>query len=371
MPAADMNHPKPPAYLASRQQRIQDRLRENGLDALLTQHPPHLRYASLFTGSTGMAVFTAAGRPWLLIDPRYTAQARSEARGFHVRECAGALERAGAELLRELGVRRVGFESRRTTLSAFRNLARMAPGKIEWVEAEELLARLRAVKDLHELELLRGAAKLTCEMCDVIIRLLVPGACEQDIAAEMQYRLLKKGASGISFETIVASGWRSALPHGVAARKTLQPNEFVVVDFGVVLEGYCSDMTRTFYLGNAGPRERRIHRAVREALESAEAAMRSGVTAARIDSTARGILARRRLGRYFTHATGHGLGIEVHEFPGLRHDCSETLSSGMVVTIEPGVYIPGWGGVRIEDMVAVQDRGCEVLTPFTHDLICL
>jgi Xaa-Pro aminopeptidase len=363
-------HP-PPGYLADRLQRIQGKLRENALDALITQHPPNLRYASLFTGSTGWAVLTATDRPWLLVDPRYTAQARSEVRGFHIRECTHDLVRAGADLLRELGFRRVGFEPKRTSLSVFQSLARQAPAKVEWVEADEPLDRLRAIKDGHELDLLRRAAKLTCEMCDVIIRLLVPGACERDIAAELQYQLLKKGAAGISFETIVASGWRSALPHGVAARKKLQANEFVVVDFGVVLDGYCSDMTRTFYLGKPGPRERRVHQAVREALEDTEAVLKSGVTAAQADSAARGTLTRRRLGRYFTHSTGHGLGMEVHEFPGLRRDSSALLAAGMVVTVEPGVYIPGWGGVRIEDMVAIQDHGCEVLTPFTHDLICL
>ena len=351
--------------------RIQEKLRQCSLDALVTKHPANLRYASHFSGSAGVVVLPANARPWLLVDPRYSTQARAEVHGFHIRECKSNLDSACGDVLRELGCRRVAFEPRKITLAAFHSLARQAPAKVEWMEADDLLERMRAVKDPWELDTIRRAAKLTCDMCDVIMRLLVPGACELDIAAELEYQAIKKGASGTSFETIIASGRRSALPHGIAARRKLRAKELVIVDFGIVLEAYCSDMTRTFYLGNPGPRERRIHRAVKEALERTEETMRCGIPAAKADSTAREVLTRHRLGRYFTHATGHGLGLEVHEFPGLRRDCQELLTEGMVVTVEPGVYIPDWGGVRIEDMVALHSRGCEVLTPFTHDLIGL
>ena len=354
-----------------RLERIQGKLRQCSLDALVTQHPPNLRYAALFSGSTGLAVLTATARPWLLVDPRYITQARAEARGFNILESRVSLDRACAELLGKLGCRRVGFEARRVSMSAFLVLSRQSPSRVEWVEADDLMAGVRAIKDAEETERLRRAAKLTCDMCDVIMPLLVPGACEREIAAECDYQAVKKGASRTSFETIIASGQRSALPHGVASRKRLRAHEFVIMDFGVVLDGYCSDMTRTFYLGHPSRRERRIYSAVQDALESTEAFLRDGITAGQADGTARKVLTRHRLGRYFSHATGHGVGLEVHELPGLRRESRELVREGMVVTVEPGVYIPGWTGVRIEDMVRIQSRGCEVLTPFRHDLICL
>lgn len=362
--------PSPPEFLRSRQLRIRRRFSEFNADAFVTSHVPNLRYTSLFTGGTGLAILSP-GKNWLLVDPRYTTQAQSEARGFSVRDCRRSLEEACGELLLEMGCRRVCYEPARITVNQMERLRRCSPGRVEWVATGGFLDLLRSVKDLHELKILRRAAKLTWESCNDIMQLLVPGTCERDVAVELEYRLIQKGAERTSFETIVASGRRSALPHGTATKNELRKGEFVVVDFGIVLDGYCSDMTRTFYLGSPNAREKRVYNAVREALEKAEAFLHDGVSASQVDGVARQVLRRHRLASRFTHSTGHGVGLEIHESPSLHARDPQLLSTGMVVTVEPGVYLPGWGGVRIEDMVAIGPQGCEVLTGFTHELICL
>lgn len=363
-----MSRHSTPEFLRHRQQRIRQLLLESKVDAFITQHAPHIRYAGLFTGSTGLAVLTP-DKNWVLVDPRYTTQARGEVRGFTIRECRSSLEEGCGTLLPEIGCQRVCYEPRKTTVDSLERLRRFSPRRLEWTAADGFLDHLRAVKDAHELEIMRRAAKLTWETCDDIIRLLVPGVCEKDVAAELEYRLIRKGATKTSFETIIASGWRSALPHGSATQNRLRRNEFVVVDFGIVLDGYCSDMTRTFYLGVPGAREKRIYSAVREALEATEAFLKEGVNTSEADNVARRSLGRHRLASKFSHSTGHGVGLEIHEFPSLHHKHPVRLKSDMVVTVEPGVYVPRWGGVRIEDMVAITPGGCEILTGYTHDLI--
>ena len=192
-----------------------------------------------------------------------------------------------------------------------------------------------------------------------------------ELAAEIEFRLKRYGARGAAFETIVASGPRSALPHGRASAKRLKKNELVMFDLGAIIDDYHSDMTRTVYLGRPPARVKRIYGAVKEALEHAQAAVRAGVPAARVDAAARGHLERQGLGAYFVHGTGHGLGLEIHEEPRVSSTVETRLEVGNVITLEPGVYVPGWGGVRIEDVVAVRARGAELLTPLSRELVCL
>jgi len=212
---------------------------------------------------------------------------------------------------------------------------------------------------------------LGADLFDVILKMTRPGVKESEVAAELEYAARKAGAEGMSFPTIIAGGTRSSLPHGRASEATIPSRGFVVCDFGVILAGYCSDMTRTMHVGRPTSEARRIYEAVRQAQQAAIEAVQPGVTAGEVDQAARKLLKKSNLDRYFTHSTGHGVGLEIHEPPRIATGQEEILHPGMVITIEPGVYIPGKFGVRIEDMVVVTERGCQVLTPTSKRMIVL
>jgi Xaa-Pro aminopeptidase len=244
----------------------------------------------------------------------------------------------------------------------------------------DIVERLRAVKEREEVDIIGKAISLASSVFDAVIPELVPGVLESAIAAEIEYMSKRLGAEGMSFDTIVASGKRSALPHGRATNTPIPPKGFVIFDFGVILDGYCSDMTRTVHVGPPDKRAEKVYNAVLESQLAGIQAVKVGVETSEVDSAARSVLEKAGLGGYFTHSTGHGVGLEIHEWPGLRKKPSTTstrkvkadrLTAGMVITIEPGVYIPGWGGVRIEDMVLVTESGCEVLTPTAKELVVL
>ena len=231
------------------------------------------------------------------------------------------------------------------------------------------------VKDADELEKICAAVQLGAALFDRALEVLRPGTHETEVAAEMEYAARRAGAAEMSFPTIIASGARSALPHGRASGQPIPPGAFVVCDFGVILAGYCSDQTRTVWVGSASDASaksaRWAYEAVKEAQEAAIAAVRPGVSAGEVDAAARKVLRKAGLGRYFTHSTGHGVGLEIHEAPRIAVGQKELLQPGMVITIEPGVYFPGKWGVRIEDMVAVNEGGCEVLTPTSKDFLAV
>ena len=227
------------------------------------------------------------------------------------------------------------------------------------------------LKDAEEVERIRAAVDMGASLFNRALEVIRPGVRETEVAAEMEYVAKKKGAEGMSFPTIIASGERSALPHGKASDAVIPHNGFVVCDFGVILAGYCSDQTRTVYVGRVPAKARRLYQAVLEAQQAALDAVRPGRCVAEVDRAARKTLRKAGLGRYFTHSTGHGVGLEIHEAPRIADAQTEILRPGMVITIEPGVYIPGKWGVRIEDMVVVTEHGCEVLTPTSKELITL
>jgi Xaa-Pro aminopeptidase len=230
------------------------------------------------------------------------------------------------------------------------------------VDGGDAIERLRAVKDASELAIMREAAVLISEVVSGIIPSIKPGITELELAAEIEYGIKRRGGSGPSFETIVASGARSAMAHARPTSKPLRKNELVVLDQGAILRGYCSDLTRTVFLGRATARVRRLYRAVLEAQEAARSAIRPGVRAGEVDSAARRVLKSYGLAKYFTHSTGHGLGLEIHEMPRLGRGEKTLLEEGMVVTIEPGVYVEGLGGIRIEDDVVITPTGAMNLT---------
>lgn len=339
--------------------------KRTGVGGLLVTHLPDVRYLSGFTGSNA-ALVLAGGRAVLFTDGRYTAQAKAEAPGTRVVIAKKPAVTAACEWMVEAGLKRCGFDATQTTVAALELMRKAVPAKMRrgmFTAVEPIVAKLREIKDVDEIAKIRAAARLGCKLFDEMLEILQPGLTETEVAATLEHRARIAGAEAMSFETIVASGERSALPHGRASKARLPKRGFVTLDFGVVLDGYMSDMTRTVHLGKAQPEERDVYDAVLEAQEAAVLAATHGVTAAEVDEAARGVLRRTGLDKWFTHSTGHGVGLEIHEGPRLAAKQTQTLESGMVVTIEPGVYIPGRFGLRIEDMVLVTEKGPEILTP--------
>jgi Xaa-Pro aminopeptidase len=353
-----------------RQQRAFSALERHKLGALVVTHVPNVRYLCGFTGSAGVLVLTA-DRGVLFTDGRYREQARAEAQGVRVTLVQGAALAAAAAWVKKTRARSLGVEAERMSLAARAALRSHLPGRVRLRETAGLVERLRLIKEPEELDLLRRAVRLGSRLFDQALLRLRPGVTESQVAGEIEYRARVAGAEGMSFPTIVAAGARSALPHGQATAQPIPAKGFVLFDFGVILSGYCSDMSRTVHMGRPGERERSLYAAVQEAQRAALARVAPGVTAGEVDAAARAVLRRSQLARYFTHSTGHGVGLEIHEPPRLARGQSEALQPGMVITIEPGVYLAGRGGVRIEDMVAVTEAGHEVLTPTTKELIAV
>lgn len=340
---------------------------EAGADALLVTHGPDVRWLSGFTGSNG-AVAMVGGRAALFTDGRYTAQAKAEAADLRVVIGKKSAASLAVEWIVARGATRCAFDARQTMVATLEALRKGLPKEMGtarrsfFLATESLVARLREVKDDEEIGLMRRAADLGCELFDGVLEQIQAGATEIDIALDLEYGARQHGAEGMSFETIVASGKRSALPHGRATRQPLPRRGFVTLDFGVMLNGYCSDMTRTVHLGKASARARDVYHSVLDAQEAAVAAVAPGVTGAAVDEAARSVLKRARLAQWFSHSTGHGVGLEIHEGPRLASKVEQVLEPGMIVTVEPGVYLADEFGVRIEDMVLVTEDGGEVLT---------
>jgi Xaa-Pro aminopeptidase len=350
-----------------RLRKLRAELDRRKVDALVVTHLPNVRYLCGFTGSAG--VLLVARRPVFFTDGRYTEQAASEVHDVRISIVRGGTLPAVAATCAKLGLKRVAIESEHLTVVQFGGLEQALGKAVKLVRLAGVVEALRAQKDAAEIELLRNAVDLSSRLFRPLLRSLRTGVAESAIAGKLEYMARKAGAERMSFETIVASGERSALPHGVASATKLPAEGFVVLDYGVVRNGYCSDMTRTVHLGQASGEARELYRAVLEAQLAAISVVRAGVTAGEVDRAARQELKRAKLDRYFTHSTGHGVGLEVHEVPRLAAGNDAVLQPGMVVTIEPGVYVPGKCGIRIEDMVLVTERGYEVLTPVAKEWI--
>jgi Xaa-Pro aminopeptidase len=356
--------------LSGRRRRAAGAAKAAGVEALLVTHLEDVRWLCGFTGSNAALVLVCAGRmrAMLFTDGRYTAQAKAEAVGIGVEIAAKPALIAACEWLAAAGVARCGFDDSNTSVADLNQMRKAIPAKLRRRIFEPvgwLVAKLRWVKDANEIAKMRAAAALGCRLFEGILGTMQPGMTENAVAAEMEYAARLGGAEAMSFPTIVASGERSALPHGRATDAKLPRRGFVTLDFGVVLDGYCSDMTRTVHMGRASAAERDVYDAVLEAQEAGVAAVRAGAATGDVDEAARGVLRRAGLAEWFTHSTGHGVGLEIHEGPRLAAKQTQKLEAGMIVTIEPGVYMPGKFGVRIEDMVLVTAKGGEILTPCT------
>jgi Xaa-Pro aminopeptidase len=340
------------------------------LAALLVTHPPDVRYLCGFTGSNAALAITHKSA-LLVTDGRYIGQAAVEVSGAEVRIAPGSAIAEACRWLAASRVQRAYYDPGSTTVAALRAMqaavqgsGRRSRGFFAALDASPM-AEQRMVKDAAEIEHMAAAAALGVRLFEQILSFLRPGVTESAVAAELEYAARLGGAEAMSFATIVASGPRSALPHGRASEAKLPRRGFVTLDFGVILNGYCSDMTRTVHLGRASARERESYDAVLAAQENAVVAVRAGVTAAEVDEAARSVLRLAGLAKHFTHSTGHGVGLEIHESPRIAAGQQTLLSTGMVITIEPGVYLPDAFGLRIEDTVVVERRGARVLTPAT------
>lgn len=353
---------------ASRQKEFQRTLEAERLDSFLVTHPPNLRYLCGFTGSNGLLLFHQ-GRRTFFTDGRYTQQAGEEVCGARVVIAKGPLLTAAAKIMEAVRSAKVGFEADHATVATAGEIHRAFPKRVTWKATLGLIMRQRLIKDADELRIIRSAVAMGAEIFEKALDSVRPGVRESEVAGRLEFAARQAGAEGMSFETIVGAGKRSALPHGRATAEPIPRRGFVVLDSGVILRGYCSDMTRTLYVGRAGREERKWYEAVLEAQLAAIAAVKSGKMVGEVDFAARSVLRRAGLDKHFTHSTGHGVGLEIHEPPRLAKGQQEALQEGMVVTVEPGIYVAGRGGVRIEDMVLVTRTGCKVLTSVTKELI--
>lgn len=334
---------------------VRAKLANVGADALLVTGPANVRYLSGFTSPEDGVVVLTSDRAVLLTDGRYTAQAEEEAQ-LEVEITPDWEERLGGVA----GSTRLAVESEHLSLQRFRRIADRLGN--EPLPTEGFLTPFRLVKTPHEIAKLREAARITDEAFEAMVPTLAPGVQEIEVALELERRMRLGGAGGSGFHIIVASGTRSAMPHGVASPKAIAEGDLVTIDFGAVYDGYHADMTRAVAVGDIDPELRRLFDAVHEAQTEALAAVRPGRTGREVDAVARELLAEHGLAEAFTHSLGHGTGLEIHEGPRLSTRSDDVLAAGMSVTVEPGVYLPGFGGVRIEDLAIVTEDGCEVLS---------
>ena len=326
------------------------------LEALYVTRPENVRYLSGFPHPEDAQVLLSLEGAFLLTDPRYPEAGRESKIPVKV------LKREEKEALFKELKGRVGFEAEHLPYAALERLRELSPA--EWVPTKGVVERLRLKKTPEEVQRIRKAQALAEEALAHALTLLRPGVEEREVALEIEFFLRRRGAEGVAFPPIVASGARGALPHAGASEKRLEPGELITLDLGAKVAGYHSDMTRTVALGKPSPEMRRVYEAVQEALEVALQGLKPGRTGKEVDALAREALGRHGLDRYFVHSLGHGVGLAVHEGPGLSPYTEEVLEPGMVVTVEPGVYLPGVGGVRIEELVLITEDGIELLSRF-------
>lgn len=345
---------------------LRQKLAKAECDGFVSLAPPTNQYLARFQGSTSGIVVTRE-EAHFLCDFRYTEQARNTVEGFTISEVKGSFATRVGERLAELGLARVAFEPGYMTVEQLQALQKPFSGEL--VPVGGLASALRQTKSREEVEAIRAASNLAEGVLADILEELRPGVAEREVAARIEYEFKRRGASGASFDTIALFGARSSLPHGQPGDKPLERGDVVLLDFGCRRDGYCSDLTRTYAFGILpGIWFEEIYRVTHEAQARALAAVRPGMRGRDVDNVAREHIAAAGYGDYFGHGLGHGVGIEIHEAPRLNPESETVLEEGMVVTVEPGIYLPGRGGVRIEDLVVVTVDGCEILTQSPKDL---
>lgn len=350
-------------------EKIKAAIKRKSADALLVTQPENRRYLSGYTAmdlsiaeSSGVLLIPGRGTPLLLTDSRYSLQAEKEATGFEVVSVRSSLLGALKKMLPQLGIRRLLFESHYQLHATAVKLIDMGKRQnIEMVPACGMVERLRVVKSADEIEKIRQSVGLNELVFQEIYQNLIPGQTEREVAIAIESAMMRKGAEEPAFPTIVAAGSNAAVPHAVPTERAIKEGETVIIDMGLKLNGYCSDMTRTVVLGKPDKRIKETIRLVRKAQRAALKTIKAGIPAREADRAARKIIIDAGCGKCFGHGLGHGVGLAVHEPPSLNRMRRNKLHAGMVVTVEPGIYLPGWGGVRLENMVVVEEGGCTVL----------
>ncbi|KPC77749.1 Xaa-Pro dipeptidase [Thermoactinomyces vulgaris] len=354
--------------LEKRLSKLRQKLQERGIEALLISHPVNRRYLTGFTGSAGVVLITATEQ-LLLTDFRYVIQAQEQAPQMTLVQHQGIYHTVG-EQCRKLGIKALSFEQDHLTFAEFLQL-KEAVGDIKLQPTSGIVKELRMVKDADELAVMREAARIADQAFSKILSDIKPGVRENEISFKLEFYMRELGATSSSFDMIVASGKRSALPHGVASDKVLELGDLVTLDFGAFYQGYASDITRTVMLGRPSEKQKEIYDIVLEACNRTIAALRPGMTGKEADAVARDYISAHGYGDFFGHSTGHGLGMEVHELPMLSSRGDMVLQPNMVVTVEPGIYLPEVGGVRIEDDVVITETGCEALNQSSKEWIVI
>ncbi|MGM1045983.1 MAG: M24 family metallopeptidase [Bacillota bacterium] len=352
-----------------RVKQLREKLQSHGLSAMLVASPINRRYLTGFTGSAGYVLITRE-QSYLLTDFRYMTQAPQQAAGFKVVEHGAKVMDTVKELLATEGITSLGFEQEHVTYAVFAAYTEQLK-PVSLVPVSGLVEELRIFKDSEELKVMQRAADLADATFSHVLSIVETGKTEREIDLQMEMFMRSHGATSSSFDTIVASGERSALPHGVASERVIQGDEFITFDFGALLDGYCSDLTRTIAVGTPDPKLKEIYDIVLEAQLHALDHIKPGMTGREADALARDIITKYGYGDYFGHSTGHGLGMEVHESPRLSKLSDDVLKPGMVVTVEPGIYLPGLGGVRIEDDIVITETGIHILTSSSKEYTVL
>lgn len=346
---------------------VRNFLNKSKLDGLLITKQENWQYLSGFTGTDAVVIVTTKEN-YLITDFRYIEQATEETRDFHIVRPYALVDDAVVDKIKELGIKRLGFESDNITFQNYSSLKAKLPD-VEMVPLLQAVENIRWVKDAQELSAIKKAAEIADKAFDSLLKMIKPGVTELELATELEYFMKKNGSEKTSFDTILASGPRGALPHGAASEKKLAKGDFVVIDFGAVYKGYHSDMTRTVVLGPADQKQIEIYNLVLEAQIRAIEAIKPGILCTDIDAVARNLIGSQGYGPNFGHGLGHSVGLEIHEKPAFTPRDKTKLESGMVLTVEPGIYISGWGGVRIEDLVVVTPDGVEILSKTPKQLL--
>ena len=345
---------------------LRQKLVEQDLDAILITQPENRRYLSGFTGSTGVLLISQE-QAVLAADFRYYEQVEKQSPGFELAKVAGRFETILPELVRHVAARRVGFESAHLTVEQHQQWQEVAEG-FELAPTKELAQKIRAVKDEDELSKIKKAIALADEAIAHIAGFIEPGLTEKEAAWELEVFMRTHGAEKLAFNTIVGSGPNGAMPHATVSERVIRAGEPIVIDMGATIDGYNSDLTRTICAGRPDDKLREIYDIVLEAQLTAEQNIRPGMIGKQADDIARQVIEKAGYGDNYGHGLGHGVGLAVHEKPGVGRLSEDVLEPGMVFTVEPGIYLPGWGGVRIEDIVVMREDGVEVLTQASKEL---
>jgi len=354
--------------MTARVEKLRQLMKKNDLTGFLVTSPFNLRYLTNFTGTTGLALITLE-QAYFVTDFRYTEQAAAQAQGFEIVKNNGPIFDEVVNLVEQAQLENVAFEERQVNFADYSILEELLP--CELIPVSGLIESLREVKEASEITLIQKA----CEIADAgfkhVLEIIKPGMTEIEVANQLDFFMRSKGASGVSFDTIVASGLRSAMPHGVASSKVIEAGDLITLDFGCYYEGYVSDMTRTFALGSIDEKLKEIYQIVLEAQLKVLEAAKPGLTGVQLDAIARDHIAAYGYGDAFGHSTGHGIGLEIHEGPNVSFRAEQPFVPGNVITDEPGIYIPGLGGVRIEDDLLITADGNQVLTHAPKEIIIL